>query len=312
MINPSRIDLNLLPVLQTILAEGGVGRAAEKLNLTQPTISHALSRLRDLFDDPLFVREGRQLVPTPLTRSLAEPLGQALRALGTVVATAGRFDPAETKALFTVAMRDPMEVIVLPAMARQLATIAPHIELRSVLARRRTIERALAEGTLDAAFDVALPLSDRVRRERVAADALVAVAREDHPRLKQRLTLRTYLDLQHIMVTSRRRGPAPEDLALGQLGMHRWVRLRCRSYLAAFRVVEQTDFVLTMPRRHADLLRSAGATRLHKLPFVVPTLDSYLYWHESMDADPAHRWLRSLLLEAAGSQLSRRPKKTIG
>jgi DNA-binding transcriptional LysR family regulator len=298
MINLSRVDLNLLVVLQTILTEGGVGQAAQKLNLTQPTISHALARLRMLFDDPLFVRQGRRLAPTAFTRSLAEPLGQALRSLGAVLATAGRFDPRATPAVFTVAMRDPMEMVVVPAVARQLATGAPQVEVRFVLARRRTVEAALAEGTLDAAFDVALPLSDRVKRLRITADELVLVARKGHPRLRRGLAFRTYLDLQHVMVTSRRRGPAPEDLALGQRGAHRRVRLRCRSYAAAFRVIERTDFVLTMPRRYAALLARSTGTRLYKLPFVVPTLDGYLYWHEAMDADPANVWLRKALLEA--------------
>ena len=137
MVNLSRVDLNLLVVLETILSEGGVSRAAAKLNLTQPTISHALARLREQFDDPLFVRHGRTLAPTPLARSLREPLAAALHSLGGVLAAGRRFDPAQTAATFTVAMRDPMELVVLPALARQLAA-APQVELRAVQVRRRS------------------------------------------------------------------------------------------------------------------------------------------------------------------------------
>ncbi|MBS0520836.1 MAG: LysR family transcriptional regulator [Proteobacteria bacterium] len=294
--NLSRVDLNLLVVLDTIIAEGGVGRAAAKLNLTQPTISHALARLRDLFGDPLFVRRGRSLVPTALTRSLAEPLRAALGAMSGLLSAGGRFEPGETPASFTVAMRDPMELVVLPALARRLARTAPQVELRSIQARRRILEAALADGTLDAAIDVPLLLSDRVRRTKVASGGFVVVARHGHPALGKRLTLAKYLALQHVMVTSRRLGPAPEDLALGQDGRHRRVRLRCRSYAAAFRIVEQTDFVLTMPERYAGLLASGSRTRVFSMPIEMPTLDVHLYWHETMDADPANRWLRDQLL----------------
>jgi DNA-binding transcriptional LysR family regulator len=298
MANLSRIDLNLLVVLETILAEGGVGRAAAKLNLTQPTISHSLARLRDLFGDPLFVRRGRTLAPTALTRSLAEPLRGALNAVSAVVASGGRFDPKETPVHFTVAMRDPMELVVLPDLARQLASSAPQVELRTIQARRRNLEAALADGTIDAAIDVPLLLSDKVRRQKVAADSFVVVARRGHGGLGKRLTLSSYLGLQHVMVTSRRQGPAPEDLALGQMGKHRRVRLRCRSYAAAFRMVEQTDFVLTMPKRYAALLSTSKRVRLFDIPIDMPPLDLYLYWHEAMDADPGNRWLRTELLRA--------------
>jgi DNA-binding transcriptional LysR family regulator len=298
MINLSRIDLNLLVVLETILAEGGVGRAAAKLNLTQPTISHALARLRDLFGDPLFVRRGRTLVPTALTRSLADPLRAALNAVSAVVASGGRFDPQHTPVHFTVAMREPMEQVVLPDLARRLASSAPQVELRSVQIRRRTLETALADGTIDIALDVPLPMSDRVRRRKTGGDGFVVVARHGHPGLGKRLTLASYLGLQHVMVTSRRQGPAPEDLALGQLGKHRRVRVRCRSYAAAFRIVEATDFVLTMPQRYADLLSAGRRVRVFGMPVEVPPLDVCLYWHEAMDADPGNRWLRTELLQA--------------
>jgi DNA-binding transcriptional LysR family regulator len=297
MVNLSRIDLNLLVVLEAILSEGGVGRAATRLNLTQPTISHALARLREQFDDPLFVRQGRTLVPTPLTRSLREPLGAALGAVGGVLTAGRRFDPASSAARFTVAMRDPMELVVLPALARRLQ-MAPTVELVTVQARRRTLEAALAEGAVDAAIDMPLPLSDRVKRRRLATDDFAVVVRPDHPRLKRKPTLAAYLDLQHLMVTSRRSGLGFEDLALAQLGVHRKVRLRCRSFAAAFRVVAESDFVLTMPRRRAGLLNKAYGNRILSLPMAMPALDLYLYWHAAMDGDPANRWLRLALLEA--------------
>src|SRR6516164_6454933 len=227
MANMSRVDLNLLVVLEAIYTQGGVSRAAEKLNLTQPAISHALTRLRESFDDPLSVRNGRGLAPTPLTRNLIEPLRRSLASVGAVLDRAGRFDPRKTQARFTLAMRDPAEVIALPRLMRRIAADAPFIDLSVVQLRRRAIETALGAGILDLAIDVLLPLSEQVRRERLSADRLVVVARQGHPKIRRGFKLATYLAESHVMVTSRRRGPGLEDVTLSQRDLRRRIRLRC-------------------------------------------------------------------------------------
>lgn len=300
MINLSRIDLNLLVVLDAIVAEGGVSRAAARLNLTQPAVSHALARLRELFDDPLFVREGRSLVPTSLTKRLVEPLRQSLQALGALIDKGESFDPAKSELTFTVSMRDPMEVLILPPMMRRLGRVAPRIDLRTVQVRRRSLEAGLADGTLDAAFDVALPLSERIHRQRVSADRFVVAVRKAHPRVRPGFTLANYLAEKHVMVTSRRRGPGAEDIELGQHGKRRHVALRCRNYLAAFRVVAESDLVLTMTARYARLLGAGSGVRVLPMPLRMPALDLFLYWHDRVDGDPANRWLRGELVEALG------------
>jgi DNA-binding transcriptional LysR family regulator len=298
MPNIAKLDLNLLVVLEAIYSEGGVSRAGEKLNLTQPAISHALARLRLVFDDPLFRREGRALVPTPLTRGLIAPLRRSLRELGLLLNEAGRFDPGRSEARFTVAMRDPVELLVLPAAMARIARAAPHVDLRSVQVARRNIETGLASGMLDLAMDVPLPLPERIHRERVAADRLVVVARRGHPALRRGLDLEAYLAQEHVMVTSRRKGPGFEDLALAERGLQRRVRLRCRNYVAAFRLVSETDLLLTMPERYAGVLNRAFANRVLPLPVETPTLDLYFYWHEAAASDPANLWLRGVLRDA--------------
>lgn len=298
MDNIAKLDLNLLVVLDTIDAEGGVSRAAAKLNLTQPAISHALARLRLAFDDPLFFRQGRVLVPTPLARSLIAPLRRSLAGLRAVIGEAGRFDPKDAAMRFTLAVRDPVELLVLPPLMRRITRAAPGIDLRTVQAARRNLEAGLASGVLDLAIDVSLPLSERVRRRRVAGDALVVVARKRHPALRAGLTLEAYLRQEHVMVTQRRKGPGFEDLALSEQGLSRRVRLRCRNYLAAFRLVSESDLVLTMPERYVAALNRGFDNRVLPLPIAAPTLDLYLYWHETLDRDPANSWLRALVAES--------------
>lgn len=298
MANLSRIDLNLLVVLAAIADEGGVSRAAEKLNLTQPAVSHALARLRQTMGDPLFVRDGRKLAPTALTRRLIEPLRRSLQGLEALIDKGAGFDPRRSEAAFTLAMRDPFEVLILPPLMRRLARQAPHVDLRCVQVRRRSLEAGLADGTLDVAFDVPLPLSEQVHRQKVGSDRFVVVARKGHPQIRPGFTLATYLQQHHVMVTSRRRGPAAEDIELGQRSLRRHVRLRCRNYLAAFRVVSQTDLVLTMPERYAALLAGNMALRTFKMPVKMPALELYLYWHDRVHDDTANRWLRQQLIEA--------------
>ena len=301
----SRIDLNLLVVLEAIHGQGGVSNAGQKLNLTQPAISHALARLRSLFHDPLFVRDGRTLAPTPFTRRLIEPLRSSLRSLDAALGRTERFDASETEAQFTVTMREPAEVLALPFIMRQVASSAPRIGLRVVPTRRRTIEAALSSGALDLAIDVLLPLSESIRRQRIAADRLVVVVRKGHPRIRRGFTLATYMKQGHVVVTSRRKGPPLEDLSLGQRGLRRIIRLRCRNYAAALRVVGETDLVLTMAERYARMLGAGLTHRILAMPIKMPTLDAYLYWHEAVDDDAGNRWLRGLVTQAFSARAVR-------
>ncbi len=298
MVHISRIDLNLFTVLDAIYSEGSVTRAGVKLNLTQSTISHALARLRELFDDPLFVRQGQGMVPTPLTRSVIEPVRRALRGFEATLNGTGQFDAGTAQRRFTIGLRDTLETTVLPPLMQHVAQAAPHIDIATVRASRRTLEAALAAGALDAAVDVLLPLSEHVRRRRVAGERMVVLARHNHPVLDQGLDLETYLRQQHILVTSRRRGIGFEDQELSRLGLHRRVRLRCQHYFAACWVVSRSDLLLTMSERHARIVNGQFGNAILPMPLDTPSQDFYLYWHEGVDTDPANRWLRERLLAA--------------
>ena len=293
----SRIDLNLLVVLDAIYTERGITRAAAKLHLTQPAISHSLGRLRVLFKDELFAREGRAMVPTPLARNLIEPVRTALRGLEATLGELESFDPATTRKHFTLAVRDVFEAPLLPPLMHAIGASAPHVDLAAVQVERRELESELASGTLDAALDVLLPLSDQVKRRRIRLDSLVVVTRKGHP-LARRMSLPNYLKQEHILVSSRRSGPGLEDVELSRQGLSRRVRLRCQHYFAACRVVSQTDLVLTMPGRYAQVANNPFGNTISPLPFQMPTLDAYLYWHANVDREPANRWLREQVVHA--------------
>jgi len=298
MVHVSRFDLNLLVVFDAIYREGSATKAAAKLNLTQPAISHALARLRALLDDPLFERTGRSLAPTAGARSLIDPVRQALRTLDVALTQLGQFEPGKAERRFVIGTRDVLESTVLPALMQRIGASAPYVDVASVRADRKSLESGLASGLIDVAMDMLLPLSDEIRRRRVEMDRLVVVARRGHSAFVDNLDLSTYLRLDHILVSSRRHGGGLEDLELARLGLQRHVRLRCQHYFAACRVASQTEFVVTMPERYARIInQDTFGNQILPMPIEAQTMDLYLYWHVSADNDPANRWLRSQLLE---------------
>ncbi|SIQ47522.1 MULTISPECIES: LysR family transcriptional regulator [unclassified Pseudacidovorax] len=292
----SRVDLNLLVVLDTIYTEGGITKAADKLHLTQPAISHALARLRDLFNDPLFERQGHRMVPTALTKRIIDPLRGSLQSLGSLLNDTQSFDAATSTKRFVIGLRDFMESTVMPPLMRTLAGEAPGVEVASVRASRRSLEGELAAGTLDLAVDVLLPVSDAVKFTRITVDGAAVVARQGHPAIQGSVDIDTYLAQRHVLVTTRRQGPGFEDIELRRLGMQRQVALRCQYYFAACRTVSQTDLVLTMPESYAHMVNKTFGNQVLPMPAPLSSMDAYLYWHASTDNDAANRWLRSVML----------------
>ncbi|MDF1735451.1 MAG: LysR family transcriptional regulator [Minwuia sp.] len=296
--NLSRVDLNLFVVMEAIYAEGGITAASRRLNLSQPAVSHALGRLRDLFDDPLFQRSGRTMAPTPLARRIIEQVRQSLNGLEETLDRPDGFDPATATKRITIAMREAMQAAILPVLMVELAASAPGIDLVVVRIDRRDIERELASGRIDLSVDVPLPLTDSIRRARLGREWLSVVVRQGHPLTTVPLTLDRYLAQQHIVVSSRSRGLSAEEYELSRRNLKRRIRMRCQNYLGACEAVRQTDLVLTMPQSHARTLNTHFGNELLAFPIETPAYDTYLYWHASADLDAANRWFREHFLAA--------------
>lgn len=294
----SRIDLNLFVIFDTVFTEGGITAASRKLNLSQPAVSHALTRLRGLLGDPLFERHGRSMVPTPLARSIASQVRAALRHIEGTLHESVRFDPATSDRRFTLAFRDVLELILVPPLMQALGREAPGIEIAAARMERRSLESDLFTGLVDVGIDVLLPVSPEIRREQVLAEPMVVVARQGHPALAKKLDLKTYLAQEHIQISSRRRGPGLEDLDLARIGVSRRIRLRCQHYGTACRTVSMTDLLATMPARYAEVVNKPYGNEIRPLPMDNTRLELYLYWHRNTDADPAGLWLRDRLRAA--------------
>ncbi len=291
----SRIDLNLFVVFDAIYSEGNITRAAKSMHLSQPAISHALGRLRELFNDPLFQRQGSTMVPTPLAHSLIKQVRTALQTLDVSVNSSRQFEPLLSTRRFTLGFRDVLESTVLPQLLRAVQASAPQVELASVQGERRELEAELMAGSLDLAVDVLLPFSSAIRKCRISRDHMLVVARKNHPAINKKLTLANYLQQNHVLVSSRRSGPGLEDMELSRQGHQRHIGLRCQHYFAASLVVSESDLLLTMPGHYAQLANRHLNNQLWPLPLKMPPFDVYLYWHENAENDPANCWLRELV-----------------
>lgn len=290
----NRLDLNLLHVFDTIYREGSLTRAARALHLTQPAVSHSLSRLRDHFDDPLFTRQGNQMVPTPLARRFLESMRPGLTQIQGAVNQFHAFDPATQRKTYSLGLRDILESTFLPRLMARLDTY-PELEIVSQRIARRDMETQLAAGKLDFAVDVLLPVSNQTSHELLRRDRLVVLAREGHSLAEGALDMEGYLSAKHVLVSSRTEGPGIEDFELSRLGVQRSIRLRCQHYYAACRVVENTDLLLTMPEAYARIIAERANIRIMDPPADLPSIDVHLYWHKAYEKEPALIWFREQL-----------------
>lgn len=285
----SRIDLNLFVVFEVIYRERNVTRAAEILCLTQPAVSNSLARLRELLDDPLFVRTPQGMTPTPVAHNIMPHVVEALGLLDKSVSQGHKFVPAEASREFVLSMTDLGESIYLPAIMSKLSVEAPNVTIKSHYVSRKLLARALAAGELDLAIDAPLVREDSLQHSSLMSDRYVCAVHPKHELANAELTLETYLSLKHMHISSRRSGMGQVDVALHKLGKSRSIVLWSQHYMVAPLVGRDTDLVLTIPYQMAKQYNLV----VKELPFKMPYLETHLYWYDNNDA--ANEWLRGVL-----------------
>lgn len=291
-----KFDLNLLVVFDAIYSEGSITRAAEVLHLTQPAVSHALSRLRESVDDELFIRTARGMRPTPYASALIGPVRQALAQLQRGLYQGKTFQPRELATTFRLSVRELFEAFLLPDLIQSSLTQAPNITYNCLRVPREQIFHELASGRVDLAVDVLSNADDNIYQRPLLEDQLVCLLRPQHPALGKTWNLSEMLAWPHAMVSSREHGPGFEDLQLSRHGLQRKIGLRTSHFFSAALVIAQTDLILCAPARFAHLLRERFGLSVKAMPITLPKLELYLYWHQNTHLDPAHRWLRQELV----------------
>ncbi len=293
--NLRSVDLNLLPVFDAVYTEASLTRAGELLGMTQPAVSNALARLRAVFNDPLFVRSGRAMTPTPAAENLAGPIRHALRELQVCLDHGARFDAQTSEKTFHIATRDAAASILMPNLMRRVRMAAPTVKIHCHQIERYEILIELAAGKLDFAVDIPQLARSDLNNAELFEDRYVCVMRKSHTKARGKLSLEAFLALDHVTISGRRQGRSFVDIALSQLGRHVNMVLRVPHFQPAFHVVMSTDLVLSAP---LSLARQYDVVT-RELPFPAPPLGSRLYWHKNADLDPANRWMRAHIIAAA-------------
>jgi DNA-binding transcriptional LysR family regulator len=299
----SGVDLNLLVVLDALLTEGHVTRAARRVGLSQSAASHALGRLRSLLGDPLFVRSGRRLAPTPRAEALREPVRVALTAAAAALLGAPRFDPARAERTFRVVSGDLALLAVLPALVARVAREAPRVDL-TFLAPGADPYGGLERADADLVIGPLLrgERGAGVRHQELFAEAFVCMMRRGHPLgTKRKLTLDAYCAASHALIAPGGTPGGIVDDALARLGRSRRVAVRVPHFLVAPFVVGGGDLLLTLPERVATTLARNLDVVLLPPPLRVPGFTMAMFWHERTTDDPAHGWLRSVVERACAS-----------
>ncbi|MGE4406366.1 LysR family transcriptional regulator [Pseudomonas sp.] len=296
MNNLRRLDLNLLVTLDALLAEHNVTRTAERLNLSQPSVSVHLAKLREIFADPLLLPGPRGMQPTARAQELREPLNQALAALEQVVAPAKPFDPAAATHTWRIAATDYAEsAIVLPAL-NALRAAAPGSRLAVVEMVPSRIARQAEQGAIDLAFHTSEGSPANLRRRTLFTERYVLASRVGHPHLRKRPTLAQFCALDQVIVSPDGGGfHSATDEALARNGMERRVVLSVPHFLFLRAVLESTDLVAMLPQR---LIRNNGALQVVDAPLEVPGFEMAMLWHERSHRDPAHQWLRRQIVDS--------------
>ncbi len=298
-----KIDLNLFTVFEAIYREGNISRAASALNLSQPAVSHALAKLRVVFDDKLFIRKGNQMKPTALAKSVIADVRESLRQLQLSLVQSRQFQPESSRKICTISMHSALEASYLPLLMERLLVRAPLINLSSNRVRRSELENKLASGDIDLAIDILLPVNDSIMHQQIKQDKLVVVGRKNHPLFLKKMSLDDYLEQTHVLVSARTSGPSIEDFELGRLGLQRKIGLRCQHLFSASRVIANSDMLLTLPDNAALMYSEILGLSIAPIPVDLPSVDVHLYWHVNVDKDPANVWLRKQMLLAADAKV---------
>jgi DNA-binding transcriptional LysR family regulator len=289
-------DLNLLRVLDALLDERSVSKAAVRLNLTQSTVSGLLARLREALGDTLFVRRQRGMMPTPRALALAEPVKALLQNAARIL-EGESFDPARSERTFAIAATDYAQYALLGPMVAFLEQTAPNVRLAFIPTEPARIEREMSEGRLDLWLTQPEDAQPRLRSRELYKERYVGAVRADHPIEGPRLSLAQFCRLRHVIISPDGGGfSGPTDAALAATGRQRRVIVSANSFAVVPHILKSSDMIAVLPER---LVRDRSDLKLLTPPIAIAGFTMIAAWHERFQRDPAHVWFRENLARIA-------------
>lgn len=292
------MDLNLLAYFDALISEGQVSRAAERVNLSQPAMSLALKRLRDLFGDPLLVRTATGMVPTTRARELIGPVREILRRSGDLLRPRDQFVPAEADGSLALMSTGYVSMLVMPPLMRRIETIAPRVRIEAQAVDPEQLRYRFESGQVDVGVGYCVNPPGELRIRQAFEEHLVCIARAEHPAIRGRLTIEQFTANAHVQI---RPGDGRYALllerALSLHGLETPIGAVVHDFLLAPEIVASTDLIAVVPEPMARRSAQSLALQTLPLPVDVPALNFSMIWHERTHREPLHQWLRELVLQ---------------
>lgn len=286
------LDANLLQLFVVLYDTHGVTRAAEQLNMAQPTISIWLSRLRKQLNDPLFVRTPAGMQPTPVAEALIGTAREALSSLRRISHWDAQFDPATAERRFCICMSDVANITLLPQIQAHTRIAAPHITLKALRIDKQTAQ-FLENGEADLAIGLLPELGKGFYQQSFFSQDWICLVGPQHPRIRDEMSLASFEREAHIDVVPGT-GHRLLSAAVESKGIQRRVVLQLPGYLGLSVIIRTTDLLATLPRQMGETLAKIGGLKVLPCPFFIPSFTVKQHWHARVHHDPANRWLRGV------------------
>jgi DNA-binding transcriptional LysR family regulator len=295
----SPLDLNLLQVFDALLRERSVTRAGISLGLSQSAVSHALTRLRSFFDDPLFIKAHRGVTLSPKAEALAADVTRIMEAIRSDVLAQAKFEPATLKRTFSLALSDMGELVIMPSLLRALSVVAPQCKLHTVQIPPEHLETSLANGEADLAVHSMAPVSDLLYQQTLINHNFVSIVGAQNTTLGGVMTREQFEAMPHVVVMLSGRGRPPYDVALDDVGVKRRVVMSTPHFLfVPMLLARNPELVATVPKILGRTFEDHGLVRTYQIPVELPSFPLRQYWHPRFHHDLANKWLRTMVREA--------------
>lgn len=300
--NLSGFDLNLLRVLDALLQEQSTVRAGERIGMSQPAVSNALSRLRLSLGDELFIRQGQKLVPTAFSSRLAAPLREELDRLQALLSGSEAFEPGRARFTFRLAGSDFFAEMLMPKLARLVTGIAPGIRIQLVDLLRDSYIGTIDRYDADLSLIPSEPLPEWIESMPLFRSSFVVIARRDHPQMGEvaagaEVPVDLLCALEHVVFSPEGNFSAMGDAALERVNRSRRVKMTLPVFSGVLRVVSESDLIALVPRQLAERAAPVLGLNLYRPPIPLPVPVILAIWHRRSHSDPAHRWMRDRVAE---------------
>ncbi len=299
--NINNFDFNLLRIFDAIYAHRNLTRVAELLHLSQPAVSNALQRLRDSLSDPLFVRTRGGMMPTSKAEYIAPQVQQIVKQANQLFESSQIFDPATARGSLRIAMSDYCSSILLPSLTQAIRHEAPAVQLSIQPVTRAELPALLKSGQLDLAITDNLD-GPGLFQQALYQESFQCIAAKDHPRLNKRLSLQQYTREQHILYSPHGSGISEVDQRLAEQEHKRQVVLRLPHISVIPEIIAHSDYLATLPRRFISRYVSVQSCCIYTPPLSLKDYSVKQFWHERVNRDPMHHWLRQLIHRRISSE----------